>query len=102
LDELYLTVYAEQLFTADIITAAERADKSAPTADRMNVSMCMNSHTLSSWVQRKACRDRQRDPSLRSGWQGWTLLLDRNCHVHLNHALLLLIGYFTVMFTPES
>jgi len=32
LDELYLTVYAEQLFTADIITAAERADKSAVCA----------------------------------------------------------------------
>jgi len=26
-------------------------------------------------------------PSLRSGWQSWTLLLVRNCQVHLNLAL---------------
>ena len=33
------------------------------------------SHTMSPWAKRRVCRGRQRDPSLRSGWQGWCFLV---------------------------
>jgi len=44
-------------------------------------------------AKRRVCRNRHRDASLRSAWQGCVFLLVRNCQVHLNHALIkILIG----------
>jgi len=64
---------------------------------------CEQSHRVTPPRELWVCLERQRaaSPSLslplseakgsglrlmRSAWQGWTFLVVRNCHVHLNHA----------------
>src|SRR5260370_18698184 len=80
---------------------SQQSHKSAPTADRMNVSRCIIGHYrwpeyfVNVHEQSPCVTPPRSEGSVASGsemlrcaeaGQGWPLLVVRHCHVHLTHA----------------